>query len=413
MPWKQTCAVQQRNAFVHDVLAGIAGKAELCRRYGISRPTGDKWLDRFEDLGVRGLVDRCSAPHRHPNEVPLELVAMIVNLRRQRATWGPRKLRAYLQRHYERVKWPAASTIGQILRRHELSGVRKRCHRTPPYTQPFAGYDRPNAVWCADFKGWFATGDGDCCHPLTISDGFSRYLVRCQAMDTQRGPGVRKVFESAFRQYGLPGAIRTDNGSPLASRTVGGLSQLSIWWLKLGIVPERIEPGKPQQNGRHERMHLMLKQETASPAEGTLRRQQRRFDTFRGEYNRQRPHEALGQRPPAELYEPSSRRYPSKLPEVEYPEASEVRIVQTTGTISWRKRMFYLSQTLARERVGLEPVSEGIWLIRFCPLAIGVLDERDRKIWHLEQAARRGLVDRDVLGSPFRYAPGTPQDGNM
>jgi transposase InsO family protein len=413
MPWKETCAVEQKNEFVHDVLAARGSKAELCRRYGISRPTGDKWLERFEELGVSGLADRSSAPHEHPNEIPQELVEIVLNVRREHRSWGPRKLRAYLERRYGRVRWPAASTMSEWLRRAGLAKRRRRVGRTPPYTQPFAGYDRANAVWCADFKGWFNTGDGRCCYPLTITDGFSRYLLRCQAMDNQRGGGVARIFELVFREHGLPEAIRTDNGSPFATRGIGGLSGLSIWWLKLGIVPERIEPGKPQQNGRHERMHLTLKQETAQPPEKTFSKQQGRFERFRTEYNTIRPHEALGQRTPSELYVPSSRPYPRRMPKVEYDTGLEVRSVQANGTICWHKRSLYVGESLRYEHVGMQALAEGTWLIYFSRMAVGVFDEPAWRVWDLDRAARRGLVDWALLRKPFRCASGLPQEGNV
>ncbi len=413
MPWMETCVVEQRNAFVHDVLRGEACKAELCRRYGISRPTGDRWLARFEQLGVTGLVDRSSVPHHHPHRLSEELAAMIVALRRKHPRWGPRKLRAYLVRQQPRVSWPAASTIGELLGREGLIRPRKVRRRTPPYTQPFLGYDEPNDVWCADFKGWFTTGDGRKCHPLTITDGCSRYLLDCRALSDQRGERARKVFERVFRIYGLPRAIRSDNGSPFASRGVGGLSALSIWWLKLGILPERIEPGKPQQNGRHERMHLTLKQETASPPASCRRSQQACFDRFRAEYNDQRPHEALGQRPPASAYRRSGRSYGRKPPAVEYPSEMAVRKVQSTGTILWRRRRLYLGEALAGEPVGVLGLEDGSHLIYFCNLAVGVLDERRKKIWPLERAARLGLVDRWLVQRPFRCAPGPLHEPNM
>jgi transposase InsO family protein len=210
---------------------------------------------------------------------------MLIALRRRHMTWGPRKLLGYLERRYEGVTWPAASTIGELLRRHGMSVGRVRRHRTPAYTQPFGGCQQPNGVWCADFKGWFRTGDRTCCYPLTMTDAFSRYLLRCQSMERAYAAPTKTIFESAFREYGLPLAIRTDNGAPFASKAVGGLSRLAVWWLRLGIVPERIEPGQPQQNGRHERMHRTLKQETAKPPGPNMAGQQRRFDEFKKVYN--------------------------------------------------------------------------------------------------------------------------------
>lgn len=409
MPWKETCAVDQRIAFVRDVLRGEANKTELCRRYGISRPTGYKWLRRFEEHGLGGMENLPSAPRHHPNAMPPELAAMFLVLRRRHMTWGPRKLLAYLERKYPGMGWPAASTIGDLLRRHGMSVRRIRRHRTPPYTQPFGSCRQPNATWCADFKGWFRTGDGSRCDPLTISDAFSRYLLRCQGLERISTARAKTIFESAFREHGLPLAIRTDNGPPFASKAVGGLSRLSVWWLRLGIVPERIELGQPQQNGRHERMHLTLKQETASPPRSSLRGQQRRFDEFRQEYNEQRPHEALDQRTPAEFYETSPRSYPSRLPEVEYGDNTVVRHVRRNGEIKWRGKRMYLTEVLAGEKIGLEPIAEGYWLMYFCRMPLGVLDGRRRKVWNVAAAIRKGWLDSDALPSPFRCAPGAGQ----
>ncbi len=413
MPWKETCIVDQRIAFVRDVLRGEASKSELCRRYGISRPTGDKWLERFELFGLAGMDDLPSAPHRHPNEVPKELVEMLIALRRRHMTWGPRTLLAYLGRRHPDVKWPAASTVGELLRRHGMAVRRVRRHRTPPYTQPFADCRNANSVWCADFKGWFRTLDRTICHPLTITDAFSRYLLKCQSMPRAWTVPAQTVFEAAFREYGLPQTIRTDNGAPFASKAVGGLSRLAVWWLKLGIVPERIEPGKPQQNGRHERMHLTLKQETANPPRSTMRSQQRRFDEFREEYNELRPHEALAQRTPVDLYQPSPRAYPARIPEPEYDEGLEVRFVRPNGEIKWRGQRMYLGQVLAGENVALEPVSDEHWLVYFYQMPLGVLDDRKRKVWSLAAAKRKGWLSIDALPSPFRYAPETGQSEHV
>jgi len=409
MPWKETGAVDQRIVFVRDVLRGEASKSELCRRYGISRPTGDKWVQRFEEHGLAGMEDLPSVPHHHPNQVPEELAEMLIALRRRHMTWGPRKLLAYLERRYQGVQWPAASTIGELLRHHGMAVRRARRHRTPAYTQPFGSCQEANAVWCADFKGWFRTADRTICHPLTITDAFSRYLLRCQGMERAYTVPTKTIFESSFREYGLPQAIRTDNGSPFASKAVGGLSRLAVWWLKLGIVPERIEPGQPQQNGRHERMHLTLKQETASPPRPTMRGQQRRFDEFRQEYNEQRPHEALEQRTPADLYRPSPRAYPARVPQAEYGDNAVVRFVRQSGEIKWQGQRMYLGEVLAGENVGLEPIWDGHWLLYFCKMPLGVLDDRRRKVWSVEAATRKGWLTADALPSPFRCAPGTGQ----
>ena len=409
MPWKETCAVDERIAFVAEVYQEEFSKAELCRRHGISRPTGDKWLERFEEYGRAGLKNLSSAPQHHPNEISSELAAMLVELRRNHMTWGPRKLLAYLERRYGCSRWPAASTVGDLLRRKGLAARRVRRPRTPPYSQPFAACQGANAIWCADFKGWFRTLDGKACHPLTITDGFSRYLLRCQVLEQPRAVPSKAVFELAFREYGLPEAIRTDNGVPFASQAVGGLSGLSVWWLKLGIVPERIEPGQPQQNGRHERMHLTLKQETACQRLSKLGSQQRRFDEFRQEYNQQRPHEALDQRTPAELYRPSSRPYPSRLAEPEYGPDMMARYVRSSGEIKWQGRRMYLAEVLKGENIGFKQISEEHWLMYFYKMALGVMDDRRQKVWTLEAAIRKGWLSAEALPAPFRCAPGSGQ----
>lgn len=249
MPWKETSVVDERIQFVMELQRQEMSKAALCRRFGISRPTGEKWLDRYEELGLCGLADQSRAARRHPNETAEDLAELIVALRRRHPHWGPKKLRVLLEQKHPRMLWPACSTMGEILRRAGLTVSRKRRRRTPAYTQPFEACDQPNAVWCADFKGWFRTADGTRCDPLTITDACSRYLLRVQAMRETKDGLVRSLFEATFREYGLPGAIRTDNGSPFASHGIGGLSRLSVWWVKLGIVPERIEPSHPEQNG--------------------------------------------------------------------------------------------------------------------------------------------------------------------
>jgi transposase InsO family protein len=400
--------MDERMRFVMDVLRGQDSKGSLCRQYGISRPTGDKWLWRYEELGVMGFEDQSRAPQRHPNEVRAELVELILACRRAHPRWGPKKLRATLVRRMPEVGWPCPSTMGQMLHRAGLTVPRKRRHRTPPYTQPFAVCDGPNGLWCVDFKGWFRTSDGSRCDPLTLSDAYSRYLLRLQVMPDTKDQPVRSVMEAAFREYGLPTAIRSDNGPPFASRGIGGLSHLSVWWLKLGIVAERIEPAQPQQNGRHERMHLTLKGETACPPARTLRAQQDRFDAFRREYNNSRPHEALDQRYPGELYRPSPRPYPDH-PRLEYGPGMEVRSVKGNGVLNWRGQVVFLGEALSRERVGLAEVADGCWGVYFGRHALGIVDQRLRKVVDAGEAVRKGWVSESALRSPFRYAPGAPE----
>ena len=325
-------------------------------------------------------------------------------------TGGAFDLTDMFEQHAGRLGGERAWLVFAVFdQRHGMAVGRVRRQRTPPYAQPFGSCQEANGVWCADFKGWFRTADRMICHPLTITDAFSRYLLRCQGMERAWTIPAKTIFESAFREYGLPQAIRTDNGAPFASKAVGGLSRLAIWWLKLEIVPERIEPGQPQQNGRHERMHLTLKQETANPPRGTMRSQQRRFDEFRLEYNEQRPHEALEQRTPAELYRMSPRAYPARMPEPEYGDGMEVRFVRHSGEIKWEGRRMYLGEVLAGENVALEPLSDEHWLVYFCKMPLGVLDDRRRKVWSVEAAMRKGWLSADALPSPFRCAPGTGQ----
>lgn len=378
MPWKVTCAMDERGRFIEDYFGGEANLAALCRAYGISRTTAYKWLEVFEQGGREALGDGSRAPRTHPNATPEVVEERILAARGEHPTWGPRKLSAWLARRDPDTEWPAASTIGSILKRNGMVADRRRKRRSAPYTEPFIGTRGPNETWCADFKGWFRTGDGRRCDPLTISDACSRYVLRCQALQTTRSRRVKPIFEAAFREYGLPRAIRTDNGQPFASVAVRGLSPLSVWWIKLGIAPERIDAGRPEQNGRHERMHLTLKQETASPPQSNRRAQQRAFDRFVQEFNYDRPHEALGQRPPATIYCPSARLYPERMAPVEYPESMRVYKVQQNGVIEWRGRRLFISETLWGERVGLEPIDAGRWKVYFAHLELGTFDDREQ-----------------------------------
>jgi transposase InsO family protein len=410
--------------FVVAYQEGSYCMSELCRVFGVSRKTGYKWLQRYQKGGPAGLSDQSRAHRRHPLATSDELVSMIVETRGSHPTWGPRKLKAFLEKRHPECQWPAASTIGVILKQRGFTKPRRKRHRVPPYTQPFSAATAPNLTWCADYKGWFRTGDGHRCDPLTITDAYSRFLIRCKAVPNTRYKHARKVFESAFAEYGLPDAIRTDNGSPFASLALGGLSRLSVWWLKLGIRPERIEQGRPEQNGRHERFHLTLKQETAQPPKGTLRSQQKAFDVFIDEYNYERPHEALGNDTPGQNYQPSTKPYPRRLPEVEYGDEFVVRRVHTKGEIKWRGSKLFVSEVLIRETVGLRQVSDRYWQLCFGPLPIAWLDDHEYRIVRsipsemeekqieneeLEERPERPLV-QDPHGGPAResvtYDPG-------
>jgi putative transposase len=376
MGWKETCAMEERFKFIQEHHKGEESFAELCRRYEVSRKTGYKWVERYRAEGLEGLRDQSRAADRHPNEVPQEVAEEVLEMRRRHPHWGPAKLQARLQREAPKITWPSPSTIGEILKRAGLTVPRKYRRRATPSQSPLREAAAANQVWSADFKGWFRCGDGSRCDPFTMTDGYSRFLLRCQAVEGVDERSVRGVMEAAFREYGLPETIRTDNGEPFASVGLGGLSRLSMWWIKLGIQPERIRPGKPQQNGRHERMHRSLKQATAQPPAANLRRQQESFDRFRQEYNWERPHGALQMKTPAELYVPNGRSYPSRLGEPEYSGEWEVRSVGSCGTIRWRHAKLFVSKVLAGERIGLEPVEEGQWKLWFFEHAIGTFDER-------------------------------------
>src|SRR5712692_9223500 len=307
MPWQEVCLMDEKMRCIGALLAQEENMTELCERFGVSRKSGYTLRRRYLAEGAAGVVERSRAPHVIPWAISAAQAEAIIGVRQAHPSWGPRKLRANLQRRAPAQGWPAPSTIGELLRREGLSQPRKRRRSASPSPSPLRTAVTANDLWGIDFKGWFRTGDGARCDPLTITDAFSRYLLCAQLMARPDYANCRSAMERAFREYGLPRAIRSDNGAPFASVGVGGLSRLSVWWIKLGIMPERIEPGQPLQNGRHERMHRTLKAECANPPAATAAAQQRRFDQFRAELNQQRPHEALGQPPPAQHYAPSAR----------------------------------------------------------------------------------------------------------
>jgi putative transposase len=389
MPWKVSCVMDQRMRFISACLAGEESMAELCRRFGISRKTGYKLLRRYKREGPAGLKNRSCAPHHVANAIGEEMQAVLLNARAAHPTWGPRKLLAWLQRTDVRAVWPAPSSVGDLLRRHGLVVLRRRRRRPTATPTNLQSPSAANQVWCADFKGWFRTGNGRRCTPLTITDAHSRFLLRCQALGLRTDQAlVRPIFEATFREYGLPHAIRTDNGPPFASLGLGGLSALAVWWIRLGITPERIAPGHPEQNGRHERMHRTLKAETVQPPAQTRQAQQRRFDAFRYEYNELRPHEALSQRSPAQLYSTSPRPYPSRLEEIAYPDDWATRAVRGCGQMKWAGHDVRISAALVGQRIGLEPVNDGLWRIYFAHLALGLFDERTLHVSPLKELAK-------------------------
>jgi putative transposase len=395
MPWRETCVMDERVRFVAAASEEEAVMSELCAEFGISRQTGYKWLQRYRAEGLEGLKDRGRAPNRHGRAREEELVAAALGLRERHPTWGPKKLRRKLSERWPDLSAPAARTIGDWLRKEGLTQSRRPRRRCPPFASPFQAVDAPNAVWCADFKGWFRTGEGKRCDPLTISDAMSRYLLRCEAVAQPDGDCVRDAFDAAFCEFGLPLAIRSDNGPPFASVGAGGLSRLCVWWIKLGVRPERIDPGKPQQNGRHERLHRTLKEDAASPPKVTLAEQQRAFDVFRAVYNHERPHEALDFATPASLYWASPRAYPCALREPDYPDEAAVRRVRTNGCIKWAGDLVFVSEALIGEPVAVEETEEGERLVRYGDVELGFIDKSGRLRRRKLEKPRRacGLVD--------------------
>jgi len=389
MPWKETCAMDERLKMIADCLQGESSLTAISLAYGVSRKTLYKWLRRYQREGPRGLEESSRAPRHQAQGVSVEVEKAILALRKRYPSYGPKKIRAKLERKDPRRRWPAGSTIGAILKRRGLIISRSRKARACPGPSRLTAQDEANRVWSVDFKGDFYTGDGVRCYPLTVTDGCSRYLLACQGLTETSGGIVRAVMERLFREYGLPEVIRSDNGPPFASTGIAGLTRLSAWWIQLGIVPERIQPGKPQQNGRHERLHRTLKEETLLPVARSFREQQERFDRFRREYNEERPHEALGQHPPAEFYQASPRRYGGKAPEWAYPKSMETRRVKTHGEIGWRNRRWYVSEALAGQWVGLEEIEESRWRLCLGEVILGVLDTEKTKIERATGFARR------------------------
>jgi putative transposase len=385
--------MEEKLRFIFQREAGES-MSELCRRFGISRETGYVWLRRYQQTGVDGLIEHNRAAHRHPNQTPKDIEEMILELRQAHMRWGPRKLKRILERDEPGRTWPASSTIGSLLKREGLVVARKKRFRTAPYTEPLAHANAANRVWCADFKGWFRTADGERIDPLTISDAHSRYLLRCQAVEKTDTARVQAIFEAAFREYGMPQAIRTDNGAPFASRAVAGLSRLALWWIKLGITPERIEAGHPEQNGRHERMHRTMKQETAQPPAANRRAQQRNMDQFREEYNQVRPHEALEMQTPAAIYHPSPRIFPARLPEPEYPATMLVRSVRPHGNFRWNHRDVFLSEVFWGERIGLLPEDDRWFTIYFAEIPVARFDSKKLCVMPLQ--SKQGFYKVDA-----------------
>jgi putative transposase len=378
MAWRRSDVLSERTRFIAAWLVGEAPVTQLAVQFDVSRKTAYKWIERYRQEGPAGLHDKSRAPHSPAGCAPPALCMRVVQLRRAHPAWGPRKLKARLELDAPEEAWPAASTIGDILKREGLVSKRRLRHRVPPMSAPFADAQAPNDVWCIDFKGWWRTGDGKRIEPLTVSDAMSRFLIVCKPVDHPRFDVVWPLMARAFREYGLPGAIRSDNGPPFGSVAAGGLSRLAVNFVKMGIVPERIAPGKPQENGRHERLHLTLKREAATPPSRSARAQARRLECFRQSYNHERPHEALGQIPPGALYARSAREWDGKLHAPDYPDATETRSVRTSGSIKWRGAEPFISEVLAGEQVGLYRVGEDEYDVRYGPILLGRIDPKNR-----------------------------------
>lgn len=380
MPWQERSPMMEKMVFMRDFASGLYRLSELADQYGVSRKTAYKWLGRFTEEGEKGLEERSHAALDVANRTPSDVEECIVELRRQHRTWGPKKLLAVLAKRSALARLPSRSTVAEILKRRGLVNAKVRRRREGHFERPVAEPSSPNEIWGADFKGQFRTGDGRYCYPFTVSDLYSRYLICCDGYLTTDSDGVKKSLERAFREYGLPLAIRTDNGSPFASTGIGRLTRLAVWLLKLGIRRELIQPGRPTQNGRHERMHRTLKFEATQPSAENLKLQQAKFDAFQFEFNASRPHEALEMRTPATVYKPSPRLFPDRLLEPEYPGNFEVRRVSRNGGVRWKSQWLPVGHALIEENIGFEQIADGVWDVHFGGLRVGRFDERDFRL---------------------------------
>ncbi len=377
MPWSETRVMDERMGFVTAYLSGEESVASLCRHFGISRKTGHKWINRYRELGPGGLHDRSRAPLHRSGSIEASILEEALSVRHRHPSWGPRKVKAWLEDRYPDRSWPAASTLGAAFDRAGLTRARKRRRRSSHNGRALLACREANDVWCIDFKGWFLTGDATHVEPLTLSDAHSRFLLRLQAVGRADEEHVWPILEGAFQEFGLPSVLRSDNGPPFASSAVAGLSRFAVKVIKAGVYPERIEPGKPQQNGRLERLHLTLKQDTADPPAHSLAEQMQRFHHFQDVYNRERPHEALDQTPPARHYHVSPRQFDGVLRSPEYTEEARVRRVRHCGAIKWQGEEVFISQALTGEPVGLFPIADDVWLVKYGHIVLGTMKGRE------------------------------------
>jgi transposase InsO family protein len=383
MPWKECSVMDERLRFVARLLDGEA-MSDVCREFGVSRKTGYKVFDRYKEHGLEALTDRSRRPVRYANQLPSQIESLIVTFKRDKPHWGARKIRELLVRKLDGdIRVPANSTIHAVLHRHGLVKALRRPRHRAQGTELSAGL-AANELWCADFKGEFKLGDGRYCYPLTVTDHASRFVLLCEALESTREDLTITAFEQLFRQRGLPQAIRSDNGVPFASPNgLFNLSKLSVWWLRLGIAIERIKPGHPQQNGRHERMHLTLKKETTRPPGGNCLQQQARFDAFVSEFNAERPHEALAMKCPADVYSASPRPYIG-LPELTYPLHDRDLLVTACGRICMHRKRINVSTVLAGQRLGIKEVDDAIWLVSFMSYDLGFIDLEQKTLQPLD-----------------------------
>lgn len=386
MPWEATSVSDQRVRFIRDyqrrVLAKQTTMKALCDQHGISRKTGYKMVRRHEENGWPGLQDVSRAPHGGEHWADPEIVVAVLETRLEFPEWGAKKIVAYLDDIEPTRQWPAPSVAHDWIKRADLVEARTRARRFPhPGKPPAIELTIPNQQWSVDFKGHFRTKDRRYCYPLTVVDSFSRYILGCRGMESTSLNTVWPAFERLFREYGVPSAILSDNGTPFSSNSVKRLSKLSVRWIRLGITPRLIEPGKPQQNGRHERMHRDLKQVACANPEANRQQQQKRFDSFVHRYNQLRPHESLGQKPPSRLYVTSPRVYPKRLPEIEYPDGIQVRRVRSSGEIKWAGQWLFMSDALIGEPIGFQLVGDGTWIVQFGHLELGYYSEREKKLY--------------------------------
>lgn len=381
MPWNERSHLDERMSFITRSQSGEK-VTDLCKEFGISRKTAYKFIERYLKHGPSGLHDVSRRPHHCPNQTPEAIKSLILNTKQDRPTWGASKIREWLLRKNPDLKIPSRFTVHEILNRYDLVNHRRQGRRkyaSEHFRTPIAKSTNANDVWCADFKGQFRLGNHRYCYPLTITDHFSRYIITCESLEDTKGAGAQPVFEAAFEEFGLPEAILSDNGAPFASGGLLGLSRLSVWWMRLGIKLNRIEPGHPEQNGRHERMHLTLKLETTRPAADNFLQQQEKFDKFRDVFNSERPHEALDMKVPADFYKSSGRPFPKELPELQYPLHDSTKMVGGNGTMKFGRFAFHLGEALSYQTVGIREEDAGLWRISFMDLDLGLYDGDEKK----------------------------------